>query len=120
METDSGFNKHRLTIPRLGKNRIVWLWQENTCPQDIDKELILYEFTKQLHTMNNYCNVCHKTDESPATLFLEAAVQWFKTGGKYHIFGCVMTAYVGHPTNFLLGRGVTRKLRDGSTAEIKI
>jgi hypothetical protein len=87
METDSGFNKHKLTIPRLRKNHIVWSWREDTCPQDVDKELIFYEFTKRLHTMNNYCNVRNITNESLATLFLEAVVQWFETCGKYHILG---------------------------------
>jgi hypothetical protein len=122
METDTsptGFNKHKLTIPHLGKHRIVWLWREDTCPQDADKELIFHEFTKRLHKMSDFCNVRYTTDESPATLFLEAVVQWFETGGKCHVFGCVMTAYIGHPTNFSLGRGVTRKLQNGLTAEIK-
>jgi hypothetical protein len=114
METDSGFNKQKLTMPRLGKNYIVWLWREDTCSQDVDKKLIFYEFTKRLYTMNDYCNVRHTTNELPATLFLEAVAQWFETGGKCHIFGCVITAYIGHQTNFSLGRGVTRELRDNA------
>jgi hypothetical protein len=40
------------------------------------------------------------------TLFLFYAISWLRTGGKCHIFGCVMTYTSGHPAVWSLGRAV--------------
>jgi hypothetical protein len=122
MENDTrpgGFNPHGLRFLRLGKNKIPWFSRKDTCPVDADKIFIYFEYLSRLHTMTYYCNRAHKTVESPATLFLEHGAQWLETAGRCHFFGFVMTPFVGHPTNYSIGRGVVQKLSDGSERDIK-
>jgi hypothetical protein len=117
--SDNGFNKHGLTLPRLGPDKVPWLWRVDTCPDDVDIQYIFREYRARLHTMDTMCDAAHETIESPATLYVENVVQWFETGGKCHIFGFTMTAYCGHLTNFSIGRGVTQQLEGGGTRLIK-
>ncbi|KAK3074928.1 hypothetical protein LTR53_002239 [Teratosphaeriaceae sp. CCFEE 6253] len=116
---EGGMNQYDLRIPRLGQKKIPWLWRSDTCPDDVDREYIFNEFEARLRTMDEACDKLHETHESPATMFLECVVQWFETGGKCHVFGFVMTPYVGHCATFSFGRGFQQKLMDGSCREIR-
>ncbi|EAT82171.2 hypothetical protein HBH56_106820 [Parastagonospora nodorum] len=114
-----GMNRHNLVLPRLGKNKIPWPWREDGCPEDADMGLLFREFAGRLHTMATLCNRKHTTNESPATLFIETIVQWFEKGGKCHIFGFVMTPFIGHPTNYSFGRGRVQHMPDGKLRYIQ-
>ena len=74
---EGGYNPYGLKIPRLGKNKIPWLWRPQDCPDgaDFGEAFIFNEFNSRLHTMETMCNRHHETEESPATLFLEYAAQ---------------------------------------------
>ncbi|KAK5734455.1 hypothetical protein LTR17_008956 [Elasticomyces elasticus] len=114
IEQSSRWNRYDLRIPRLGENKLPWLWRRDTCPLDADREYIYNEFEARLRTMGEKCDPHHTTQESPATLFLECVVQWFETGGKCHIFGFTMTQYQGHFANFSIGRHYQQMLADGT------
>ncbi|KXS99583.1 hypothetical protein AC578_2201 [Pseudocercospora eumusae] len=111
-----GFNPEGRRLLRCGKNRIPWLWRTDMCPDesDYDEETIFAIFSARLRTMDKICDRNHTTEESPATLFLEAVAQWFETGGK------VMTPFPGHATRFSIGRGVVQRRRaeDGGPVSI--
>lgn len=118
-----GFNPYGLELPRCGKNKIPWVWATNLCPDDsdYDDKYIFDEFSCRLYTMDFKCDREHKTEESPATLFLEYIAQWFQRGGKCHIFGFIMNPFVGHLARYSLGRGITemRRVEDGGPRAIK-
>jgi hypothetical protein len=116
IESDVLFNPNRLTIPRIGEDKLPWPWAENTCPDDADWDLM---YLTRLHTMMTTCNKRHTTEESPATLYLENIVQWYKTGGKCHFFGFELTPLAGHPWALSIGRGLYQEREDGSKREIK-
>ncbi|EME79622.1 uncharacterized protein MYCFIDRAFT_216508 [Pseudocercospora fijiensis CIRAD86] len=116
MERDvrpGGFNPGGLKLPCCGKNRIPWLWRTDMCPNQSDyaEETIFSIFSARLRTMDKVCDKNHTTEESPATLFLEAVAQWFETGGKCHLFGCVMTPFLGHATRFSFLRDLVQRRR---------
>ncbi|KAH4924066.1 hypothetical protein HBI79_162970 [Parastagonospora nodorum] len=116
--SQGGFNQHGLKFPRLGKNKLPWFWRIDHCPNDIDEAWFFREFSSRLHTMSTLCDSHHATEESPATLLLECAVQFLENGGKDHLFGFVMTPCRGHTSTYSFGRGVTRKLNDGGDKTI--
>ena len=112
LEKDPDFNPHGIKIPRLGRKKLPWFWRKDTCPQDLDEEFLFKEFSSRLQTMSQKCDPHHKTEESPATLLLEYAVQFLETGGKDHLFGFIMTPFEGHMAVYSFGRGITQKVKD--------
>ncbi|SMR42731.1 unnamed protein product [Zymoseptoria tritici ST99CH_1E4] len=126
MENDirpDGFNPHGLRLPRRGLHNIPWLWRKDLCPQDsdFDEAYIFNEFSARLYMLDFFCDRMHKTEESPATLFLEYVAQWFESGGKCHIFGCILTLLRGHLSRFSFGRGLVqrRRMEDGGPRRIQ-
>ncbi len=113
------FNPYGLEMPYLGENKVPWPFREDSCPRDADKELLYRIYSGRLVVMTVNCNFKHLTEESPATLLLEHIVQWFETGGKCHFFGFTVTPFSNYPTSFSFGRGVTQRLADGTTRDIK-
>lgn len=77
------FNSHRLSIPRGRDGRTPLLWRAGHMPGDVDMEFMFREFQARLWTWDEVCDENNETAESPATLFIEYVVQWFKTGGKW-------------------------------------
>ncbi|KAI4920043.1 hypothetical protein J4E90_002183 [Alternaria incomplexa] len=112
LEKDPDFNPHGIKFPRLGRKKLPWFWRKDTCPQDLDEEFLFKEFSSRLQTMSQKCDPHHKTEESPATLLLEYAVQFLETGGKDHLFGFIMTPFEGHMAVYSFGRGITQKVKD--------
>jgi hypothetical protein len=109
LESSVNHNPHNLRIPRLGANKIPWLWRRSHCPQnDVDYRYIFEQMCVRLKTWTDYCNQYHETTESPATLYLEECVQWLETGGKCHMFGFVKTMLPGHVASSSWGRGVSK------------
>jgi hypothetical protein len=121
MEGDRTFNPNSLQIPRLGRNKIPWLWRTDLCPSDsdYDEEFLHVIFTRRLRMMDQKCDPKHVTDESPTTLFLEYVAQWLENGGKCHFFGCIMIPFKGHLATFSIGRGVKQLTADGGARFIQ-
>ncbi|CAN9331184.1 unnamed protein product [Alternaria alternata] len=113
LEQDPGFNPHKIKFPRLGRKKLPWFWRKDSCPQDLDEKFLFREFNARLVTMDEMCDPHHETEESPASLLLEYAVQFLETGGKDHLFGFIMTAYMGHMANYSFSRGIVQKVQDG-------
>lgn len=108
------FNPAKLTLPRLGRQKIPWLWREDHAPQDLDREFLSNEFRARLRTWDEICDEKNITQESPATLFIECVVQWFQRGGKCHFFGFIMSPFSRHYAAYSFGRAVVVEDKHGN------
>lgn len=100
------FNPHKLRIPRVGKYHIPWPWREDHAPDDVDRNYIFNEFYARFRTWDELCDEANETQESPATLYIEMICQWFKSGGKCHIFGFILSPHQRSFAMYSFGRGI--------------
>ncbi|KAI8931038.1 hypothetical protein NX059_012049 [Plenodomus lindquistii] len=110
-----GFNQHGLPkLPRCGRDGAPWLWRLDGRSSDVGKLYFHQEFRARLHTMDTKCDSHHTTNESAATLFIKDVVQFYESGGKCHMFGMILTPFVGHVANYSIGRAVFQQVGYGT------
>ncbi|KAK5727095.1 hypothetical protein LTR15_002987 [Elasticomyces elasticus] len=103
MANSSKYNPLGLTLPESADGS-PWLWREDLKPVNADWLYLCREFRARLKMWRDFCNRKHPTHESPATLLLLYVFWWYKTGGKCHVFGFIMTLYIRHLANYSFGR----------------
>jgi hypothetical protein len=105
IEASPILNPHRLEIPRCD-DRSPWFWRERDRGSHEGWRLGWFECAGRLKTMLEICDPDNDHDESTMKMFLEFVVQWFRTGGKCHIFGMEFTLFANHLQSLSVGRGV--------------
>jgi hypothetical protein len=105
LEASPFFNPHGMKIPR-SKDGSPWFWRKRDRGSFGSWELVWFECAGRLKTMLKVCDPDNDHEESPMSLLLEFVVQWFKTGGKCHLFGMMYSLFANHLQSLSIGRGV--------------
>jgi hypothetical protein len=113
LEASPRFNPHGLRFLR-NSDGSPWLWRPDHRHPNADWDFMNREFQARFWTMDEWCDEENESPETPCTLFLFYAIQWLRTGGKCHFFGCTMTFAAGHACVYSIGRAVTVHGNDGT------
>ncbi|KAK4963118.1 hypothetical protein LTR10_000746 [Elasticomyces elasticus] len=114
------FNPYGLILPR-GGDGAPYLWRPDLVPKGgVTWKSINAEMRARLCGWREKCNRKYLTVESAATLTLLYVFWWFRTGGKCHVFGFIMTQFILYDSCYSFGRSVFYFNADGSLSIVAV
>lgn len=120
MENDPTRNPQGNRILWLGPNKTFpWFWTPRHALNDVDEEWYWRYYSSEFYVMDTFCDPKNETRESPDTLFLHDARQYFESGGRCHLLYWKMTPRPSNLASASKGRAIFQYMKDGDPRPVR-